>query len=247
MDDARITMRDTIFDTPLDPIAAFVFDEQVVSVFPDMIQRSVPAYSHVIAMTGVLADYYALPHSNVYDLGCSLGATLLAMRRSIRQPVQLIGVDTAPAMISGCQTLLSREGNGHPVELHCADAATFPLENASVIAMNFTLQFIPPEERLPLMTRIHEALLPNRVLLLSEKIRFDAPDVQARIVELHHHFKRANGYSDLEISQKRAALENVLMPNSLHEHTERLHQAGFKTIQTWFQSLNFAALLAIKA
>ncbi len=65
-------------------------------------------------------------------------------------------------------------------------------------------------------------------------------------VERYHDFKRANGYSELEISQKRTALENVLVPDTLEAHHARLARAGFPRSLTWFQYLNFASLIAFK-
>ena len=38
------------------------------------------------------------------------------------------------------------------------------------------------------------------------------------LVDLHHEHKRRNHYSALEISRKRAALENVLIPETVAAH-----------------------------
>ncbi|MFI3277216.1 MAG: carboxy-S-adenosyl-L-methionine synthase CmoA, partial [Vibrio sp.] len=69
--------KDTIFSAPIDKIGDFTFDEHVVEVFPDMIQRSVPGYSNIISAIGMLAERFVKPNTNVYDLGCSLGAATL--------------------------------------------------------------------------------------------------------------------------------------------------------------------------
>lgn len=239
--------KDSIYATPLDAIAAFAFDERVVSVFPDMIQRSVPGYSTIMAMTGVLAERYAQPQTRCYDLGCSLGASTLSMRSHLNgRDCRIIAVDNSPAMLERCRTIIDTDPGDTPVELLLEDIATTPVENASVVVLNFTLQFIPQAQREALLARIGAGMHRGGVLVLSEKIRFDDPHLQELNTDLHHAFKSANGYSDLEISQKRSALENVLHPESIDAHQQRLRRAGFSSVDVWFQCFNFASLVAIK-
>lgn len=239
---------DAIYASPLEEIIDFRFDEKVVKVFPDMIQRSVPGYGTLISTIGVLAAKYAQANSHCYDLGCSLGAVTLSIRQRINQPdCDIIAVDNSPAMIErGKQLLASDQSSTIPVKLVCADIKNVAIENASVVVMNFTLQFIPLEQRLILIKRIYEGLKPGCILILSEKIAFDDQARQDFHVDSHHDFKRANGYSDLEISQKRSALENVLIPETLATHQQRLKDAGFASSDVWFQCFNFISLVAIK-
>ena len=239
--------KDTIYSSPLDAIADFAFDANVVRVFPDMIQRSVPGYSTIIAMTGVLAERYARAGTHCYDLGCSLGASTLAMRALLDgRGCDIVAVDNSPAMIERCRDLIAADAHTTPVQLHLADINDIELHEASVAVMNFTLQFIAPAQREPLLQRIAAAMQPGGVLVLSEKIYFDDAHLQQLNTDLHHAFKRANGYSDLEIAQKRSALENVLIPETLATHRERLQRAGFASVDVWFQCFNFASLVAIK-
>jgi len=239
---------DAIYAAPLAEMIDFQFDERVVAVFPDMIQRSVPGYGVMISTIGILAARYAQPGSHCYDLGCSLGAVSLAMRQRIAQPeCDIIAVDNSPAMIEQGRALLARDMTSTvPVTMICSDLQEVAIANASVVVLNFTLQFIPVEERLGLIKRIYAGLKPGGILILSEKIAFAEPEQQQFHVVLHHDFKRANGYSDLEISQKRTALENVLIPETLDCHQQRLHVAGFNFVDLWFQCLNFVSMVAIK-
>lgn len=242
-----MTSRDSIYASPLDAIAAFAFDDRVVRVFPDMIQRSVPGYSTIIAMTGVLAQRYAQPGSHCYDLGCSLGAGTLAMRQYLdERDCEIIAIDNSPAMIERCRTLIEADSHRAPVQLQLADLADAAIEEASVVVLNFTLQFIAQERREALLARIGAGMRKGGVLILSEKIRFEDAHLQQLNTELYHAFKRANGYSDLEISQKRSALENVLIPETIAEHQQRLRRAGFSAVDVWFQCFNFASLVAIR-
>lgn len=240
--------RDDIYASILDEIVNFRFDEAVACVFPDMIQRSVPGYATVVSMIGTLATEYARAGSRCYDLGCSVGAGTLAMRRQIKVPdCRIVAIDNAVAMIERCRANIASEESGEAaVDLLCADIRDVSIDNASVVVLNYTLQFVPLEQRAEIIAHIYQGLLPGGVLLIAEKIRFADAGIEQRMLDLHHAFKRANGYSDLEISQKRSALENVLVPETITDHMERLTRSGFEQPQVWFQCLNFISILAIK-
>jgi tRNA (cmo5U34)-methyltransferase len=240
--------KDTIYADALKTITDFQFDEKVAAVFPDMIKRSVPGYTTILSMIGDMSERYAQANSHCYDLGCSLGAATLAMRHRIQAAdCKIIAVDNSPAMIDRCQQILHADSNETPVELLCSDVQSLPIQKASMVVINFTLQFVPLTERQQIIQKIYDGMLPGGVLLLSEKIRFDDEPHQALMTELYHHFKRANGYSELEISQKRMALENVLQPETIDTHKARIKSAGFSSIDVWFQCFTFASFIAIKA
>lgn len=242
---------DNIYQQPQDSVADFAFDQAVARVFPDMIKRSVPGYAETVAMSGIIAGRYARPGSNLYDLGCSLGAVTLAMRHGVQaageraEGCRIIGVDNSDSMIERAEHYIALDEASVPVTMTCADILDYPLENASVTALNFVLQFIEPNKRFDLLSRIAQATLPGGALILSEKIRFD-PWEQVMQDELHLDFKRANGYSELEIAQKRSAIENVLIPEAHDEHIERLRDAGFFRVIRWYQCFNFVSYLAVK-
>ena len=241
---------DRLFAQPLDQVPDFVFNEDVAKVFPDMIKRSVPGYPTIVENLGVLAAHFAQPHSALYDLGCSLGAVTQALRRHVRSDdCRVIAVDNSPAMVERCAEYLHAQDAMFqellPVEVIEADILALEFQPASLVALNFTLQFIAPEQRLELLTRIRQALLPGGALILSEKLRFADEAEHELLGELHLAFTRANGYSELEIAQKRSAIENVMKPDSLQQHRERLLAAGFRQVTPWFQCLNFASLVAL--
>ncbi|PLX98569.1 MAG: carboxy-S-adenosyl-L-methionine synthase CmoA [Desulfuromonas sp.] len=238
---------DKIYSTPLHEIVDFRFDEKVAAVFPDMLNRSVPGYGLMITNIGILAGRYTQAGSRCYDLGCSLGAATLAMRQRITvEDCHIVAVDNSKAMIERAQQLLEGDAATAPVELVCADILDVRINNASVVVLNLTLQFIPVDRRSELIKNIHAGLRPGGILILAEKVAFDDEARQELLTDLHHEFKRAQGYSDLEVSQKRTALENVMIPESLDIHIERLGQAGFAVVEPWFQCFNFASLVAFK-
>ena len=239
--------KDKLYAAPRRQVADFCFDDDVADIFPDMISRSVPGYDSTIRMIGMMAQTYVQPNSVGYDLGCSLGAATLAMRRNITQPgCRLIAVDNAEAMTERCQQFMSIDDSDVPVDVVCADVLDVPIKGASMGVLNFTLQFIDPSLRSGLIQRLYDGLLPGGVLILSEKVRFEEAAQDTLLIELHHEFKRTNGYSDLEIAQKRSALENVLQRETLDTHLMRLQQAGFAQSQVWFQCFNFTSMIAIK-
>lgn len=240
--------KDHIYAEPLAHIQDFRFDDQVADVFPDMIQRSVPGYQSIIQTIGQLAERYQQANSHYYDLGCSLGAASLAMRRHITEPgCRIIAVDNSAAMVKRCQRHLNAFRSDVPVEVLEADIRELPLENAAMVVINFTLQFLAKPDRNALIQRIYKALNPGGILVLSEKIVSPHHQSNHLLIELHHDFKRANGYSELEISQKRTALENVMQPDSIAEHQGRLQQAGFSESTLWFQCFNFCSMVAFKS
>lgn len=240
--------QDRLFATLSPDIEAFRFDERVSRVFSDMIRRSVPGYASVIAMTGVLAAEYVQENSRVYDLGCSLGTGLMAIHAHISQACELIGVDNSAAMIEACtQNLASLQARpGIHSQLICEDISRVEVSNASLIVMNYTLQFIDPDKRLGLLRKLYAGMRPGGILILSEKLKFDDPQTDQHLTRLYYDFKKHNGYSELEISQKRQALENVLIPETQETHLARLREAGFTRPMSWFQCLNFCSFLAFK-
>jgi tRNA (cmo5U34)-methyltransferase len=241
---------DRIYATPQAQVADFAFNEDVVKVFPDMIKRSVPGYPTIVENIGVLAARFAQPNTPLYDLGSSLGAVTQALRRHVRTDgCRVIAVDNSSAMVERCREYLHAQDAMFqellPVEVVEADILALDFQPCSLVAMNFTLQFVPREHRTALLARIRQALLPGGALVLSEKLRFEDAEEHQLLTDLHIAFKRANGYSELEIAQKRTAIENVMRPDTLDEHRERLARAGFSKVVPWFQCLNFASLVAL--
>jgi tRNA (cmo5U34)-methyltransferase len=239
--------KDELYSESLANIANFSFYAQVADVFTDMIKRSVPGYRAIITMIETLTEHYAQPSSNLYDLGCSLGGATLSLRRGISAGgCTIISVDNSETMVERCRKNLERDHYPTPVKMICDDIRNIDISEASVVVLNFTLQFIPPEERARLLEKIYQGMRPGGVLILSEKVIFADDHLNELLSDIHHDFKRSHGYSDLEISQKRSALENVLIPETIPTHRKRLLQAGFSSCDVWFQCFNFMSMLAVK-
>ena len=231
--------------------APFRFDESVARVFPDMLRRSIPGYSASLEAIGSLAARYVQADSRCFDLGCSLGAATLAMRQGIRVAgCEITAIDNSPAMIEQCQQVINADSEANPahcpVRVQLGDIRETQIENASMVVLNYTLQFLDPDARDEMIRRIADGLLPGGLLLLSEKVVDDDPQMEDLLVDLHHEHKRRNDYSALEISRKRAALENVLVPETVAAHRRRLAAAGFAHTGVWLRYFNFVSIVAIK-
>ena len=238
--------KDTLFRDPANAGQPFEFNATVVDVFADMIERSVPIYRQTLEMAGWLAGRVVTDGSRVYDLGCSEGAALLAVRSHVTADATLIGVDTSQAMLASCRQRIAAAGPGATVELLERDIAEVEFEPAALVLLNFTLQFVATDARDGLLQRLFAALEPGGALLLSEKIRADSAAIDRVLIERHEDFKRHNAYSELEIARKRESLENVLVPDTPTELTARLTRAGFEHAGIWLQEHNFLSILAIK-
>jgi len=233
-------VKDQIYRQDTPHLVDFVFDERVAGVFPDMIRRSVPGYELVVPMTGLIAARHLAPGDRVYDLGCSLGATTIALLAAFGDsPCEVNAVDLSAAMLTKARTQVTDPR----VRFIEADVRELEFASARVILSNWLLQFIPPDDRLALLRRIRTALGDGGLLLLSEKIRYADPGLEHFMTQTHHAFKSANGYSDTEIRQKRAAIENVMIVDTEEMHRERLKAAGFAEVTTWFRCLNWVSMI----
>lgn len=240
--------RDNLYARPAPLVADFAFDEAVARVFPDMIRRSVPGYTTIIPMIEIITAQFGQPDTNTYDLGCSLGASTLAMRHGLKGTPgsKVIAIDNSSAMLARCNHYIELDNSSVHVELIEQDIRNTLIVNASVVTLNFTLQFVPPEDRQRLLQKIYDGMTPGGCLILSEKICFDSLTEQHHLTELHHAFKRANGYSELEVSQKRSAIEKVLLPETREAHLSRLKSVGFEQAHAWYQCFSFVSFIAVK-
>ena len=240
-------IRDDIYSCQHDLVETFCFDEKVVAVFQDMIRRSVPGYGMVLSIISVLAETYLQKKTTVYDLGSSLGASSLALSTvAAARECRIIGIDNSAAMITQCKKNLTKIQPPINIELKREDIRQTELNNTSIVMLNFTLQFIPPTDREPLVKKIFNSLLPNGILILSEKIVGENKESDQFLYNLHHGFKRANGYSQLEVSQKRSSLEGMMITEKITQHKKRLLNSGFRQVELIFQAFNFVTLVAVK-
>jgi tRNA (cmo5U34)-methyltransferase len=239
--------KDRVFAEPLSSVAAFKFNDSVAQVFDDMANRSIPGYLNVIHHIGAFSKKYVCDNTNIYDLGCSLGRAALSVRHAVNASgCRIVAVDNSSQMVHRLEQILERDIGVIPVNTRCENILETKMENSSFTILNYTLQFIDTDKKEKLMQRVYDSLNSGGALVLTEKIKFKDPDVQQYVEELYFDYKRFNGYNELEISQKRDALETVMKLETVTQHIDRLKTLGFTTVTQWFSDLNFASFLAVK-
>jgi tRNA (cmo5U34)-methyltransferase len=239
--------KDEVFKEPITQSSDFKFDQRVVTVFDDMVTRSVPYYLEMQRMIGELAAEYAQPGTHVYDLGCSTGTTMKNMDNTVDQSIKFIGVDDSAQMLKQCDENLRKTGMTRPFELKNFDLNKgIEINNSSVVVLCLTLQFIRPLYRVKLLKEIHKSLVEGGCLILVEKILAEESSLNRNFIKYYYDFKKRNHYSEMEIAQKREALENVLVPYKLSEDLDMLLTSGFSHCEVFFKWYNFAGMIAFK-
>lgn len=239
--------KDEVFAEEITKASDFKFGAKVASVFDDMVSRSVPYYGEIQRMIAELAADHVQPGTDVYDLGCSTGTTLIGMNTLVSPDIRFVGIDDSKEMLDKCDLKLQEMGFTRPYELRVSDIAeSVDIKNASVVVLCLTLQFIRPLYREKLLKSIFEGLVPGGALIISEKILAEENRYNRDFIKYYYDYKRRNNYSDMEISQKREALENVLIPYKLSENISMLREAGFAHCETFFKWYNFSGVIAVK-
>ena len=238
--------RDEIFRKS-QPVGDFNFGEKVASVFDDMLDRSVPFYQEIQRMIGEMAADFAVEGTNIYDLGCSTGTTFLNLNTVVPKGVKFIGVDNSTEMLKRCRQKLAEHGFDREHELICADLNQgVSVQNASMVLMILTLQFVRPLYRDTLVKAIHQGLNDNGCLILVEKVLGEDSVFNRLFIKYYYDLKKRHGYSEMEIANKREALENILVPYKLLENREMLLRVGFRYCDVFFKWYNFCGIIALK-
>lgn len=239
-------MRDELFREPLSSSAGFEFNSDVANVFDDMINRSIPFYGEVQSMIVDFASQFYTRDSTIYDLGCSTGLMMARLATSLKGVRKIIGIDNSEPMMAKTRECLSAIETDTQIELLCKDLRDVEISDASVVVMNYTLQFIRPLYRPGVVKQIFDGLKPGGVFILSEKVLENSPVLTQLFIDMYYLFKRRQGYSEMEISRKRERLENVLVPYQVGELKQLLRDAGFQHAEVFFKWHNFSSILAVK-
>jgi tRNA (cmo5U34)-methyltransferase len=240
------TPKDNLFKVDSIP-EDFVFNERVVEVFDDMLDRSIPYYREVIDGSAQLLDRFLVSGDTVYDLGCATGTSLLLFCRLLaHKQLHFVGLDTSAPMLDRAQLKSELYGKQGCISFALEDITAFDHPGAGGAILNYTLQFIRPLQRQAFLARLFNSLRPGGILLISEKVISHDRRLNREYIEIYHGFKKSRGYSELEIAKKREALENVLIPFSVEENLAMLTKAGFTSVESYFRWFNFASFVAVK-
>jgi len=242
--------KDEVFLASGKQTSDFEFNEEVAEVFDDMLLRSIPFYLEQQSMVTCIGKSFWIPGTNVYDLGCSTATTLLGLCAGLPDSAHLIGYDNSLPMLERARQKIAASHLSDRIEVRYGDLngqlSRVPVENASVVTMCWTLQFIRPLRRASVIGWIYEGLADGGVLIVTEKTLTNNGNMNRLFIDYYYQYKRRQGYSDTEIGRKREALENVLIPYRLEENLELFRGNGFEIVETFFQWFNFAGFLCIK-
>jgi tRNA (cmo5U34)-methyltransferase len=239
--------KDAVFKDAQRPAYDFKFNKEVAMVFDDMVVRSVPFYLEMQRMIAELSKDFAIRGTNVYDLGCSTGTTMINLDKVLAEDIGFVGVDNSDEMLQKCAANLHRAGVKRKVAYENQDLnCNVSLENPSVVIFCLTLQFLRPLNREKLLKKIYDDLPEKGAVILIEKILTEHSICNRLFIDHYYDFKKRNGYDEIEISKKREALENVLVPYKLSENEDLLQTCGFKQTEVFFKWYNFAGIIAIK-
>lgn len=244
---AKAGGEDKVFAKKSGMTTDFKFDGKTAAVFDDMVTRSVPFYDEIQRMTCELCADFALPGTNLYDLGCATGTSFILLDDLLDPQVRFVGVDNSADMLEKARVKLDQLDSGRGYDLVNADLhSPFKLENASVVLLVLTLQFVRPLYRDKLIRRIVDAMPENGALIMVEKLTSSHTMLNRLFIKYYYDYKKRNGYSEVEIAQKREALENVLIPYRVEENHEMLREAGFRHVEEFFRWYNFCGMVAVK-
>jgi tRNA (cmo5U34)-methyltransferase len=239
--------KDTLFQDKREFINDFDFGKNTAQVFDDMLNRSVPFYSEIQRMIAEIANYFAVKNTNLYDLGCSTGETFIALDQNVPSKVKFIGIDSSDAMLEKARKKMEEAKISHEYALIRSDLNQgVNIENASIVIMSLTLQFIRPLYREKVIRSIAEGINESGCFIVIEKVLSTNSLINRLFIKLYYDFKKRSGYDELEIKQKREALENVLIPYHYDENRQLMLSNGFKSCESFFRWYNYCGLLAVK-
>ncbi len=238
----NLQKRDRVFENRT---GAFRFDAEVAEVFDDMANRSIPLYRDLQMLIAAIVGHDLPANATIVDLGCSTGTTIGLLAKTLQRPdIKFVGLDASAEMLDKARVKATQ----HAFEVTLAHQnfdTQISIPTCDVAILNLSLQFVTPTQRLPLINAIFDALTPGGRLILVEKTA-PKPATAPLATATYHAYKKANGYSEAEITHKQTALQNILIPWSEIENKRALREASFSTITPFFQWLMFKGWIAFK-
>ncbi len=224
----------------------WTFDQEVTNAFDDMLERSIPGYEDMRRLVTALTIKFAQPNSSILDLGCSSGGSLLPIIEKLGENNSYIGIEISEPMRKAA---IRRLGNFSNLNIQIRDTdlrLDFPGEETSVTLSVLTLQFIPIEYRQKILSLAFSKLKSGGIFIIVEKILGRDSSLNDLFVDLYYKIKGSNGYTEEQINSKRIALEGVLVPVTSDWNEQLLLNAGFKHVECFWRSLNFAGWIGQK-
>ena len=225
----------------------WAFDENVTEVFDNMLERSIPDYLNMRSLVTSLLKNYQTENSCVMDLGCSTGGAIHDAIKTSVSSTKFVGLEISKPMLEKARFKLRKYIQLGKVEItECDLRSDFPDHRNSVVLSILTLQFIPIEYRQQIITNVFNSIEPGGAFVFVEKILGDDSTGNQVLEKLYYQMKGENGYTEEQIKTKRKSLEGVLVPVTSTWNEDMMYKSGFKSVQKFWQQLNFAGWVAFK-
>lgn len=218
-------------------MSKFSFD--TIKDFDKHIDKSIPSYSTLLNIIENISSYFIRDYYNVYDLGCSTGTLIKRLYDKDNTKANFIGYDISNNLLP--------ELEGDRIYFYNRDItkSDLNLSRASLIYSIFTLQFIDYNRRLKILENIYNSLEKGGAFIITEKIFLEDSRLQDIFTFSLYDYK-INSFSAVEILDKQRDLRKIMFPISEEENISLFKKAGFKTIESFFQSLNFKGWILLK-
>lgn len=212
---------------------SFSFD--TIKDFDKHINKSIPFYKDVNKIIESIASQFYVNNTNIYDVGCSDGRLLSAIKTD--KKIKKIGID--------CSLNLLPPNNSDISFLHIDLCDNFIFNNASVVFSIFTMQFLPMNIRQQIITNIYNGLVLGGCFIFAEKV-YSQDSFISDIFTFRYYDFKADNFSSDEILSKEKDLRNIMRPNTHADNVKLLEAAGFSKFEVFFKCLNFEYILAIR-
>ena len=213
--------------------------------FDTHIDQSVRGYSNLWTDVLKFSEYFVEDGTCVVDIGCSTGKLLKSMKeqndkfapKCLYKGIE-IEEDFFPKLIDE-DNLKFWKGDVRGFEWVTGAV------NCSLVTSIFSLQFMPKTNRQQIIDRIYEALVKGGAFIFSEKIFSTDSQLQEMMQFCYYDYKR-QFYSAEELLDKEVNLRHMMKPLTYQELIEMVQQAGFESVQPFWQNFNFVGIIAIK-
>ena len=178
------------------------FNEDVAACFANMLERSIPDYKSMRALTYKIGGQYIKPDTLIVDVGCSTGLAVEPFVEQFRDQNDFLLIDSAPAMVEASRKRFRDEPGVTVRPGYLWDH--LPLKDpASLVLSVLSLQFMPTSYRQKLISDIYGGLVPGGALILVEKVVSE--NLDEIMVQMYYEMKRENGYTEEQIMEKHRA------------------------------------------
>jgi tRNA (cmo5U34)-methyltransferase len=216
--------------------------------FDNHIDNSIRGYSNLWNDILNISQYFVENDRYVFDLGCSTGKLLRAMaeqNKTFAPEAKYVGIEIEEDFSAFFDSLLN------PPNVQYWQADVYEYRNTmlkfetTLVTSIFTLQFMTHAHRQEVFRTVYKMLDPGGAFIFAEKTIATSARIQDIRTFTHYDFKRQN-FSDKDILDKEKDLRHMMKPNTRSELIGFCHDAGFRSVDSFWQNHAFTGFIAIK-